>query len=104
MSKTQREQLVEAFLAIGEKIVEARTSKYIVMTRTRNSDGRPWTAEQCVKLAPGKKLFWFIGKSGGLRSGSTVSSSMAKEATKMAILARAAGYKVVNGVCVKDTK
>ena len=103
MKKTQREQLVEALLAIGEKIVEARTSKYVVMTRTRNANGLAWTAEQCTQLSPGKKLYWYIGKSGGLRSGATVADSFSKEATKMQILARAVGCKVVNGVCVKES-
>lgn len=54
----KRDQLIAALQAEGEQIVEARSAKYVCMTRSRG---------------PG---FYWIGKAGALRVGVNVTASI----------------------------
>lgn len=80
MAKTIREKLIEALTTLGEKQVASRSSKYVVMTRTINSK----TLERETAI----NLFWYVGKAGALRSGTTVATSIPMEASKARLLAR----------------
>jgi len=63
--KSLHDQLVDALLAKGEKILsDAKTLKYTIMTRTVKNDDT------------GAKYF-FIGKNGAFRTGKNASSSYA---------------------------
>lgn len=66
-----QEKLVAALQAQGERVVESRTSKYIVLTRSTNN----------VK-------FYYVGKNGALRSGNTISESVSVPNTAKRLLAQ----------------
>jgi hypothetical protein len=74
------DRLVAALEALGEVRVQARTSKYLVYTRTR-----PVRANQ---LAPTQGTYYYIGRSGALRAGSSVADSLPVSATREWLLAR----------------
>lgn len=58
---TIQAKLVGALQSEGEKVIESRTSKYIVLTRSTNSEELP---------------YFYVGKNGALRTGKTVASSL----------------------------
>jgi hypothetical protein len=83
MRETQRERLLKALRARGERDVtsEHRTSKYTVMTRT----------DKPLLATDQHQMFWFIGVAGALRSGpcSSKSASCPKSRARLLIEADA---------------
>lgn len=74
---TIQTKLIASLKARGETIVQSRSTKYIVFTRNRY---------------PGE--FFYVGKSGALRSGKTITDSYPNETVKRILLAE---YDAIKG-------
>ena len=82
MAKTLQQQIIDGLLAEGGAFVQGRSIHYTVLTRTRKPS-EPFARDATGKIKP---EFWYVGKKGGLRTGTSLSDSFSAPAKRKQLL------------------